>query len=340
MACLNPQYRKNPKYLPSKKNGFVRPDPPSDIRLLLLRYDCGKCYECRRSRATMWRFRLLQEYKFSSTKRFHFVTFTFSDEALLSLRSEFPDYDDNAIAKKAVRRFLERYRKRYGVSLRHFLVTELGGKGGRIHLHGIVMDCKAGRYRGSKYIIDMDLFHSIWQYGFCFFGWCNESSISYVTKYIMKQDPFHPDFKPVLLLSPGIGSAYVNPTSYRFHHSDPKGIWYCVTSTGHKIAMPRYYKLKLFSDSEREAHHLDVLNNPPPFMFRGREFKSFWSYHRAVYHFYDWTLNLGVSYLPYVRLRDRDLVENSDFYPLFDPIEDWFQISIFDEFLCPQMLGY
>lgn len=340
MACLNPQYRKNPKYLPSKKNGFVRPLPPSDPRLLLLRYDCGKCYECRRSRATMWRFRLLQDYKFSNTKRFHFVTFTFSEDSLSVLRSEFPDLDDNGIAKKAVRRFLERYRKRYGVSLRHFLVTELGGKNGRIHLHGIVMDCKAGRYRGSKYIIDMDLFHSIWQYGFCFFGWCNESSISYVTKYIMKQDPFHPDFKPILLLSPGIGSAYVNPTSYRFHHSQPGGVWYCLTTTGHKICIPRYYRLKLFSESELDARHLDILNNPPPFTFRGREFKSFWSYRRAVYAFYDYTLNNGLSYSPFVIRPNRDLCENVEFDVSDNFMEDWIQIGIFDEYLCPQLLGY
>lgn len=340
MACLNPQYRKNPKYLPNKKNGG-NPPIPSDPRLLCLKYDCGKCYECRRARATMWRYRLLQEYKFSSTKRFHFVTFTFSDESLSALRSEFSGEDDNFIAKKAVRRFLERYRKKYGVSLRHFLVTELGGKNGRIHLHGIVMDCKAGRYRGSRYIIDMDLFHSIWQYGFCFFGWCNERSISYVTKYIMKQDPYHTDFKPILLLSPGIGSAYVNDSSIRFHKQVPEGVWYCITSTGHKISMPRYYREKIFSDSEREAHHIDLLNNPPPFVFRGRTFSDFWTYHRAVYAYYDYTLNIGVSYFPAVPRNNRDIHEDLSFYSLLDsPIEDWIQISFFDEYLCPQFLGY
>ncbi|QCS36900.1 replication initiation protein [Tortoise microvirus 22] len=338
MSCLNPQYRKNPKYRPNKSNGGVPPVCP-DPRLMLLRYDCGKCYECRRKRASHWRFRLLQEYKYSPTKRFHFVTFTFSEDSLFSLRSEFPDLDDNCIAKVAVRRFLERYRKRYGVSLRHFLVTELGGKNGRIHLHGIVMDCKAGRYRGSKYIIDMDLFHSIWRYGYCFFGWCNERSISYVTKYIMKPDPYHPTFRPKLLLSPGIGSDYFRDLSVlRFHRSSSDGVWYCVSSTGHKLSMPRYYRDKIFSEDERLRHSLDLLDNPPPFVFRGREFSSFWSFHRAVYAFYDYTLNLGVSD---ALCAFRDNLYPDESFDLFDPlIESWSQIRIFNDYLCPQVLGY
>ena len=48
-------------------------------------------------------------------------------------------YDlDNAIARHAVRKFNERWRKRYGKAIRHWLVTELGHNGTEnIHLHGI-----------------------------------------------------------------------------------------------------------------------------------------------------------------------------------------------------------
>ena len=46
---------------------------------------------------------------------------------------------ENKIATLAVRRFLERWRKKYKKSVRHWLVTELGQKNTEhLHLHGII----------------------------------------------------------------------------------------------------------------------------------------------------------------------------------------------------------
>ena len=46
--------------------------------------------------------------------------------------------NENAIAKKALRRCLERIRKQTGKSIKHWCVSELGEKNDRIHLHGII----------------------------------------------------------------------------------------------------------------------------------------------------------------------------------------------------------
>ena len=51
--------------------------------------------------------------------------------------------NENAIAKLALRRCLERIRKQTGKSLKHWCVTELGEENDRIHLHGIVFGQRA-----------------------------------------------------------------------------------------------------------------------------------------------------------------------------------------------------
>lgn len=311
MPCLNPRSAFNPKYRCSKKNGF-NPPPCPDPRLLRITFDCGKCSECRRKRATHWRFRLHAEYK-ANPNKFHFVTFTFSDKALNALRSEFPvseGYTDNDIAKVAVRRFLERYRKIYNVSCRHFFVTELGGKNGRIHLHGLLVGCQAGYWKRNKYKIDLPLLTSIWSYGYIWVGWCTDATISYVVKYITKQDPYHLDYRPVLLVSPGFGKCYVTSSVIKYHHSVPSGIYYLITSSGHKISMPRYYRDKIFTPEEILQRQLSILDNPPPLVYRGVIYASRSDLDAALAQFYVLTKSIRIS----DTLSRRIIKENFDFY--------------------------
>ena len=90
-----------------------------------------------------------------------FVTLTFSEESLVELGEDksintLNGYNlDNEIATLAVRRFLERWRKKYKKSVKHWFVTELGHNGTeRIHLHGIIFT------KENKETIE-----SIWKYG-------------------------------------------------------------------------------------------------------------------------------------------------------------------------------
>lgn len=311
MACLDPMTIVNPRYRPNKTNGG---NPPvcEDPRLFRIQVPCGRCVECRRRRASDWRYRLLQEYKYANPRRFHFVTLTFSPESLSELRELVDCYDDdNVVVTRAVRLFLERYRRRYGKSLRHLFVTELGGKDGRIHVHGIVIDCKCGFWKRGRYYADIDTFSDVWSYGHVWFGWCNERSISYILKYIMKNDPLHPEFKPLLLVSPGIGRSYVEqPAIVSWHHSTPSGIYYCVTSSGHKVAMPRYYRLKLFSEAELLARQLAFLDDPPPLTFRGKRFDNPADYKAFVLNYYARSVEIGTS----LRKNNVVLDANFDFY--------------------------
>lgn len=301
MACLTPLTIRNPRY---KKEWSERDiSIPPSLRFVHDAYivvPCGKCVHCRRRRAMDWRFRCLQEYKYSSHGRFHFVTFTFSDEHLHSLSSELNcSLDSNEIAILAVRRFCERYRKRFGVSIRHLFVSELGESTGRLHLHGILVDCKAGTWKRNKFYADVPLIKSIWKYGNVWFGWCNERSISYVLKYIMKHDANHPNFVPKLLVSPGFGKAYVCDANIRWHHSGNLK-WYCVTSSGHKIAIPRYYRLKIFTESELRARSFELWLDPPDYVFKDYKCSSLDEYLDGTLNYDLYTKNIGL-YFGYVK---------------------------------------
>ena len=136
---------------------------------------CGECKECRKAKQREWQVRLKEDIKHNKNGKF--ITLTFSNKSITELtkevtkkttkiktgiRSSWVDkngklchrykykfiteeipikaYDlDNAIAKLAVRKFNERWRKKYGKAVRHWLVTELGHNGTEnIHLHGII----------------------------------------------------------------------------------------------------------------------------------------------------------------------------------------------------------
>ena len=78
-----------------------------------------------------------EEIKHDRTGKF--ITLTFSNEELDKLIQETGIQESNAVATIAVRRFLERWRKKNKKSVRHWLVTELGHKNTEhLHLHGII----------------------------------------------------------------------------------------------------------------------------------------------------------------------------------------------------------
>ena len=106
---------------------------------------------------------------------------------------------DNAIATYAVRHFLERWRKKYKKSVKHWLITEIGGHGSEnIHLHGIIWSQ------------DVEEIKRIWKYGWVWvgytkneknFNYINEKTINYITKYMLKVDTKHKEYEGKILTS-------------------------------------------------------------------------------------------------------------------------------------------
>lgn len=260
--CLYPRLIKNRKYLPNKKNGGLIP-PITDERVLYVPVGCGKCIECCKQKARAWQVRLLEDIK--QNKNGKFITFTFSDVHYRNLAREFKEklsgYDlDNEIATKAMRLFLERWRKEYKKSLRHWIVTELGHEGTEhLHLHGIVWTDKP-----------LEKIEQHWKYGFVWKGkyvngkienFVSEQTVNYIIKYIHKQDSDHKEYQPKILTSAGIGKGYFQRSDWKKNsYNGTETREYYKTRTGHKISLPIYFRNKIYTDDEREKLWLQRLD--------------------------------------------------------------------------------
>jgi len=249
--CLYPIFVRNPKYKPNKKN---KGKPPIclDRRLYYIPTKCGCCIECRKEKQREWRVRLEEELR---SNYGYFITLTISSEGIKNLEEKTGltwKENPNEIASKGLRLFLERVRKNTGKSMRHWCVTELGENNDRIHLHGIFFGQKSA-----------ELIKKHWKYGFIFIGqYCNSRSVNYMTKYMLKVDIKHPKFKQIVLASPGIGSEYFNRLDWQWQKQNYKRIEVPTYTfrNGTKMAMPKYYKDKLFTEKERNKMWINNLN--------------------------------------------------------------------------------
>lgn len=249
--CLYPKLIFNRKYKSNKKNKGKVPQV-KDIRTLYVPVGCGKCMECKHQRARAWSIRLQEEIKHDNTGQF--TTLTFSNEAIFELSKDIKTngYErDNQIAKLAVRRFLERWRKKYKVSVKHWLVTELGHEGTQnIHLHGLLF---------TKNKEDIA---KIWQYGIVHIGeYVNEKSVNYFVKYAEKTDKDHPNYNAIILTSPAIGRQYINTYNARTNKfkGDQTDETY-QTRTGDKINLPVYWRNQIYTEEQREKLWIQKLD--------------------------------------------------------------------------------
>jgi len=251
--CLYPKLIENRKYKANKKNGGIIP-PVSDKRTLMVPVGCGKCIECKKQKARNWQVRLHEELRHDKTGQF--VTLTFSDEEYKKLSEEITgvtDYNlDNEIATLATRRFLERWRKKYKTSVKHWLVTELGHNGTEnIHIHGLLWTNK------KKETIEQ-----IWKYGWIYIGdYVNEKTINYIVKYVNKTDKDHPNYNSKILTSAGIGNKYlerIDSKKNKYNPTETKETY--TTRQGIKLNLPIYYRNKIYTEEEREKLWLEKLD--------------------------------------------------------------------------------
>ncbi len=255
--CLYPKIIEKKKYKAKKKKGGVIP-AINDKRTLYVPVGCGNCMEYRKQKANAWRVRLMEEIK--ENKNGVFVTLTFSNESIKELTKgirKLSGYElDNEIATVAVRRFLERWRKKYKKSVRHWLITELGHNGTEnVHIHGIIWTDK-----------DAEEIKRIWNYGYTWLstdnkGWVNEGTVNYIVKYVTKRDDKHKEYKSKILTSNGIGSGYMKTwNSKRNIYKEEGTEEEYKTKKGLKIGLPIYYRNKIYTEEEREKLWIEKLD--------------------------------------------------------------------------------
>lgn len=222
-----------------------------------------------RQKARGWQVRLHEELRVSDGSMKLFVTLSFSDDSLIKLEkdldSNLDGYTlDNKIATLAVRRFLERWRKTYKASLKHWLVTELGQTNTeRLHIHGIIWsspsDCEPSVQMQRNFIAQLNKY---WQYGNIWVGdYVNERTINYIVKYLHKADSKHKNYIPIVLCSKGIGSNYMSRyDSNRNTYAEKKTHELYTTRNGIKLPLPKYYRNKLYTDEQKEMLWINLLD--------------------------------------------------------------------------------
>lgn len=259
--CLFPRLIRNKKYLPNQKNGWQQP-PVNDYRVTFIPVGCGECIECYKQRQKQWQVRLSEDIKHNRNGKFITLTFDKKREDVQNIWENLkldtdPYLKDNELCTRATRLFLERWRKKYKKSLRHWLITELGhGETEHVHMHGIIWTDEPVSEIAEK-----------WKYGFIWprYNWrdnfVNERTINYITKYVAKKDHQHQGYKQIILSSPGIGAGYMNRhdwknNKYNGAHTDET----YRTGSGHKIALPTYLRNKIYTDDQRELLWLQKLD--------------------------------------------------------------------------------
>ena len=111
----------------------------------------------------------------------------------------------------------------------------------RIHMHGIIFT------NNPKEI------ERIWGYGKVWIGeYVNEKTINYIIKYIHKQDEQHKDYIPKVLTSKGIGNNYIKREGQKNKYKDKNTNEKYKFRNGTEIALPTYYRNKLYNEEERE----------------------------------------------------------------------------------------
>lgn len=154
---------------------------------------CGKCILCRQSRANRWRDRLLMH--FASFPDSVFITLTYNNSHL-----------PKQIEKSHIQKFLKRLRitlDRLGVDiseLKYFIASEFGTHTNRLHYHGILFSLPFRIFepyvvsssfdeRGKPHpLYSSKLLEKLWQNGFISLAPCSPQTISYIIKYITKDD--------------------------------------------------------------------------------------------------------------------------------------------------------
>lgn len=223
LKCLTPIMVRNPNRGITDTHEFQ-----------FMRVPCGKCVGCIRRRALTWAFRLKQEAKdhpFAS-----FITLTYDDDHLKDLN------------KDELQLFFKRMRKR--TKIKYFACAEYGGLTKRPHYHMImygehnekqVRDCWTDNKKLPKGRID--------------FQPASYATMCYVAGYVNKKvatmvDPDQSVQKEFQLMSRGLGIGYLKNSIIDYHKTDLSRT-YVTLEGGVKVAMPRYYKDKLYTPAER-----------------------------------------------------------------------------------------
>lgn len=182
----------------------------------------------------------MQEEKICSSA--HFITLTYDSKYVPIVSPGLMD-----LSKRDIQLFFKRLRKRHKNQekpIKYYAVGEYGGKTFRPHYHIILFNANIEKIQAA------------WQMGHVYYGNVSGASVGYTLKYMSKNRKslkkfLYPRIPEFSLMSKGLGISYLSETMCNWHIGDLVNRMYCGLPGGIKIAMPRYYKDKLYLENER-----------------------------------------------------------------------------------------
>lgn len=139
---------------------------------------------------------------------------------------------------------LELFNSMYQLPIKYYTVGEYGTKTQRPHYHAIIFNSS------------FEDVEKCWTHGDIYIGKLTPASAGYTLKYISKdktigkhsRDDREIEFS---LMSKRLGVNYLTKNIKRWHKANLYERYYVPIEDGKKIAMPRYYKEKLYTKLER-----------------------------------------------------------------------------------------
>lgn len=216
---------------------------------------CGSCLMCLANSRKDWSFRLSQELKSSNSGSF--ITLTYDEDAL-----PINKYGNPTLQKKDFQTFMRALRhanikqamkyhkfktmkeaRSIMAKITYYAIGEYGPQTLRPHYHALLFNHQTD--------LQQDL-PEIWKHGHTKIDPITPARINYVSGYVITKKDFsnlsdrEPQFN---LMSKGLGKNYLNNANYHKQNlSDAVR-----NSDGTKQKLPRYYKDKIFTDSEKES---------------------------------------------------------------------------------------
>jgi len=204
---------------------------------------CSKCPPCMKRRTSGWSYRLVKEGERSKSALF--VTLTYDTNYVPITEKGFMNLD-----KTDVQKFFKRLRKLSNQKLKYYVCGEYGTKKMRPHYHIILFNA------------NQEMIYKAWMLnnkpiGSIYIGQVTDASIGYTLKYMTKKGKIPLHFnddrqKEFSLMSKKMGDNYITPKMIKWHKEDLEKRMYVNLKDNKKIAMPRYYKDKIYNELEKQ----------------------------------------------------------------------------------------
>lgn len=202
-------------------------------------------------RVSGWSFRLMKEGERSKSALF--VTLTYNTENVPISENGYM-----TLRKSDLQKFFKRLRKLSDARLRYYAVGEYGTNRFRPHYHIILFNADIEQIERAWALDNQKI-------GDIHCGEVCEASIGYTLKYVSKPKriPLHqrddriPEFA---IMSKKMGDNYITENMIKWHKNDLTNRMYVPIKDGKKIAMPRYYKEKIYTMAEKKSIFLTMQN--------------------------------------------------------------------------------